>query len=290
MNERRALRPMEYGEIFNEAFDLYKRNFLLLVGIGAVIYIPYGILSGLVLDSQLAQGLVTLGALLPLMAAYAALVKALADRYLGEPATIGDSWRYTFRRIVPFMLTWLLVSVLLGIVAGGVLALVALAFGSSGVAMVIAISLVVIVTMIVAGLSLAFLPSVMTVEDRFYMGAIRRSWRLAGGNLWRIFVVGFCTAIVTYGAFFVVFGLIGLFFGMQAVLGGGAPGSDPGMRGIMIGAQVISGVLQALLTPVTALPFVLLYFDVRVRREGYDIEILAKEMGASPELPPSAPA
>jgi hypothetical protein len=55
--------------------------------------------------------------------------------------------------------------------------------------------------------------------------------------------------------------------------------------------QLVTGTMQALLTPITVMPFVLLYFDVRVRREGYDVELLAREMGGLPPgAPPPAPA
>ena len=47
MREPRILRPMELGEIFNEAFYLYQRNFLLFVGIGAIVHVPYALVVAL---------------------------------------------------------------------------------------------------------------------------------------------------------------------------------------------------------------------------------------------------
>lgn len=294
MSERRVLRPMEYGEIFNEAFDLYKRNFPLLVGIGAVVYIPYAILSAFGVDSDLTQALVTVGFFVPLLAAYGAMVKALADRYLGEPVTIGGAWRYILRRLLPYMLTWMLVALVMAVIVAAFSVLVAYAIGARGPGSTVIIALLAFVLILIAAFWLAFLPSVMVVEDRFYLAALRRSRDLSAGNWWRIFVVGVFTFMVAYGAMFVVLIIFGVFVGMRAVMTGdvGETGAPGGMRGIMIGVHLIYGLLQAVLTPVMALPFVLLYFDVRVRKEGFDIELLAREMGALPSdpRPPEWPA
>lgn len=303
MSERRMLRPMEYGEIFNEAFDLYKRNFPLLVGIGAVVYVPYAILSAFGVDSELTQGLVTLGFFVPLLAAYGAIVKALADCYLGEPVTIGGAWRYILRRLLPYMLTWVLAALVLGGIIAGVSILIAVAVGARGpgsgpmlalAPVVLILALLAIGLILVAAFWLAFLPSVMVVEDRFYLAALRRSRDLSAGNWWRIFVVGVFTFMVAYGVMFIVLILFGVFIGMRAAMTGDAGATDASgaVRGFMIGMHLTYGLLQAVLTPVMALPFVLLYFDVRVRKEGFDIELLAREMGALPSdpRPPEWPA
>jgi hypothetical protein len=288
MKERRLLRPLEYGEIFNEAFDLYKRNFLTFVGIGAVVYLPYTVASTLVLESQVRQWLVTMGFAIPLIAAYAALVKAVSDCYLGEPVSIAGSWRYVMRRLLPLMLTWLLVGLLIGLVVLGFTLLFTYVAMVRSAGSVILLSLLGIVSAGLAGFWLAFLPSVMIVEDRFYLGALGRSRALAAGNWGRIFVVGFFTIAVTYGAMFVLIFILAIIIAMRAIAPGGFGGTpnDPGLRPVLLGTQVVTGIMQTLLTPIAALPFVLLYFDVRVRREGYDVELLAREMGS---LPPESP-
>jgi hypothetical protein len=288
MSERRVLRPLDYGEIFNEAFDLYKQNFLLFFGIGAVVYLPYGLLSGLLSGSNLTEGLLTLGSLLPIFAAYGAVVKALADRYLGEPVTIGGAWRYLLQRLLPYMLTWLIVLFLMSLVLAAFVLAVVYASENRGMASAVLIILLAVVLVLFASLWLAFLPSVMIVEDRFYRDAVRRSGQLAAGNWWRIFVVSFFTGLVTYGAMIVVVVIFSLFTGLGTVLVGqtGGAAASPETWGAMAAMQILYGVLQAILTPVTALAFVLLYFDVRVRREGYDVELLAREMADSPARDP----
>jgi hypothetical protein len=193
------------------------------------------------------------------------------------------------------LLTWLIVGLVIfgiAVVPDILFPVITVAVGGTALRVGLGILLVLLVIAMTfyALFWLSFLPSVMIVEDRFYMGAIRRSRDLASGNWGRIFVVGFFTAIVTYGVMFVLLLLVGIVFGIQMVVSGGAGDpAGPGMRPLMIGTQIVSGIMQAIFTPVAALPFVLLYFDVRVRREGYDIELLAREMGNLPPEPPVMP-
>lgn len=256
------LRPMEYGELFNEAFDLYKRNFALFFGIGAVVYIPYGLLSALATGSNLLSGLVGLGFIVPLVAAYGAIIKGLADRYLGRPTSIGEAWSYILRRIVPFFFTMVIAGLL---VIGGFFL-----FCVPG---------------IIAAFWIAFVVPVAVVEDRYYSAAIRRSRELAAGQWLRILVIGFLTWMIIWAVWLVIGSLVALLLGVQFWARGGAGAAEDVAVGSRMAFEVLNGLLQAALTPITSLLVVLLYFDVRVRKEGYDIELLAQEMG---ELPPSA--
>jgi len=63
------------------------------------------------------------------------------------------------------------------------------------------------------------------------------------------------------------------------------PGATPG-AGAMILMAVGSGISMALVQPLGLTASVLLYYDSRIRKEGFDLQILAQEMGA--QLPPPA--
>src|SRR2546421_4993726 len=84
MSEPRMLRPMDYGEILNEAFDLYKRNFGLFAGIGASVYIPYYLFTALGARYPIITVIASIIFYIPMAAANGAIIKALADRYLGR--------------------------------------------------------------------------------------------------------------------------------------------------------------------------------------------------------------
>jgi hypothetical protein len=262
MSEPRLLRQMEYGELFNEAFDLYKRNFLLLAGIGALVYVPYYLAAAFLAAYPLVLGIIVLVLIMPFFAASGAVVKALADRYLGREATIAGSWRYILRRMVPYSLTGMLATLL---ITGG------------------------LVLFCVPGIIVAFwvyfVWAVMIVEDRYYTAAIRRSRELAAGQWLRIFVVVLLTLVLMMGIYLVIAIVAGIL--MFPVLMRGGPAHSPEQLPMAFSMiqSLVSGVLQTVITPFTSVLSVLLYFDVRIRKEGFDIELLAQEMG---EPPPGA--
>jgi hypothetical protein len=259
MSEPRMLRPMDYGEIFNEAFDLYKRNFGLFAGIGAIVYFPWALMSVLTVRLPLVNGLISFGLYIPMVAAGGAIIKALADRYLGREATIAGSWSFVLRRLVPYLVTSLLAMLM---VMGGFILLCAPG--------------------IIALFWIAFVWEVMLVEDRYFGDAIRRSRELAAGHWLRIFIVGLLAfAVNMAGAM-----LMGIIIAVPAAIIGGASPARPGAADVPLAVALVQGLLygavQTVMTPFTQVLGVLLYFDVRVRKEGFDIELLAQEMGEVP--------
>jgi hypothetical protein len=48
--------------------------------------------------------------------------------------------------------------------------------------------------------------------------------------------------------------------------------------------MLVLGLVQALVLPIGQVATTLLYYDSRIRKEGFDLEMLAKEMGMA--LPP----
>jgi hypothetical protein len=107
----------------------------------------------------------------------------------------------------------------------------------------------------------AAVPAVM-LEDRGVLDGIRRSYELATGSIGRVAAVRL---------------IVALFLGVCAAMGyvlSGTITENPGARLLL--AQVPTLVAG----PVDAVSMVLLYFDLRVRREGMDIERMAAVLGA----------
>jgi len=254
MSEPRMLRPMDYGEILNEAFDLYKRNFGLFAGIGACVYIPYYLLLAVGARFPIIAAVALVAFYIPMAAANGAIIKALADRYLGREATIAGSWAYVFRRLAPYFLTAIL-AVLLFMIG----------------------FILLCVPGIIVAFWLYFLYNVMIVEDRFYVEAIQRSRELAAGQWLRIFVVAVLSFLI-YGAVMVI---LGMFVGLQFVFTGKAGAAEVPMW-VSVSRGLAQGVTTTIVAPIVSLMSVLLYFDVRVRKEGFDIELLSQEMGDGP--------
>ncbi|MBI1744581.1 hypothetical protein HYR54_16155 [Candidatus Acetothermia bacterium] len=268
----RVLQPLSMGDLFDEVFSLYRNNFVLIVGITGLVNIPINIFTKL-WESSLVRGspfrditstdLVTpvvllLLSLVSLYLSQAALTKAIAERYLGHASSIASAYNFALHRFFPFV---------------GTLFLVGLAW---------VVGVVTLIGWIFVFFWLIFVNPVFVVEDRAFGDAMGRSRELAKQNWGRIFLVGLLIALLTWVVSLGI-GLFSRFFfgafpqGIQAVLAG-----------------VIEGLAEALATPIGLSALVLLYFDIRVRKEGYDLEILAQEMaaraaGTPGNVPPPTP-
>lgn len=116
------------------------------------------------------------------------------------------------------------------------------------------------------------------VEDRLGpIQALSRSWHLTRGSVWRS--LGFLIVLTLLG--YTVTMALGLALQVGAMF---APSA---IRGPLVGAMAMVG--QVLWLPVWTAALVMLYYDLRVRREGYDlalrVEKLASDLDESRERP-----
>lgn len=262
----RLLRPMEYGQILDESFQLYRENFALVAGICAVVYVPMAIIQ-MVLIASLGgatpgpmgtpgAGSIAAPLAMLLLVPFTVLMsgaqtKAIADRYLGVPASVAGSYGYIFQNAGPFLLTALLVSLM--ILGGTVLC---------------------VIPGILAAFVCAFATQVAAIEGIYSSAAISRSRELASGQWGRIFVLG-----LIVGLLMLIITMV-LSFATQGMLV-----AMLGATGAMVAGQAIDAAINIIVGPFSTIAFILLYFDVRVRKEGFDIELLSRSMnpaGAPP--------
>ncbi len=281
------LRPLGVGELLDVAIRLTIRNAGTLVRAVIVVVLPLQILSAIVYVSgsddklQNVNGKLTLAPdvdaktfaatlavvgfiawLTPLIAS-GVCFKAVGDAYLGRPADWRSSLRFTLGRI--HSIAWISILVALGSVVGFVLCIV------PGVWWLISWSIAV---------------PVLLTEDARGTKALRRSFRLVSGRWWAtfgaLFLAGLLSAIVSGG--------IGALLNTVAL--GGSGHSDL----VDIVLRVVSGTISNLLTvPFVAALTVVIYLDLRVRKEGFDVQLLAAQIGLEPgevpvvPVPPSGP-
>ncbi len=290
---RQQLRPLGMGDIFDEGFDLYKRHFVFLLLVATLALAPLDTLLAFVTPLLLppirallgASGgdaggvwavtaLVRLVLFLPLYALAAApLVAASAALYLGRDVTPASAYRLCLRRL-PALLPAVLLT-------GGVLALSLLGC---------------VVLWLPAAARLFFVLPVCLLEGLGPGRALGRSGRLAGGQGGRVF-----GALLLLGG---VGGLIGLGIRLPlAYLFGTVLSLAPGGAAMPGGGSAAGQVTQTLslgLSHLVLMPFlvcvgVVLYYDARVRKEAFDIELLAEGLrypplsALGPHLPPVAP-
>jgi hypothetical protein len=124
-------------------------------------------------------------------------------------------------------------------------------------------------------------PPAVVLEDRGAIDAIRRAWSLARRRFWPvigyIFVLYLFSMIVVNGPAGIVNVLLAQVF--QSF-------GDPTMQ------VVLTSILQGLISlvfiliyyPLQMAAFTLIYFDLRVRTEGFDIALLTMEASGSTEI------
>jgi len=129
---------------------------------------------------------------------------------------------------------------------------------------------------IIIALAFSLMYPVIIAEDAGGPDALGRSWDLTKGYRWKIFVaalVYFAVSMaITYGIQFPVLMTSALVF---------SQGSAPIWFTIIAAlTSVLGSVLPA---PLFAIASCLIYYDARVRKEGFDLQRLLDE------LPPAAP-
>jgi hypothetical protein len=246
-----SLRPLSVGEILDVSFTLYRRHFAAL-GTIAVLCSGIPVLLGLYIE---ASGGVFYNLPLTLVhyvvftvlssIATAATVFVVSESYLGRPLPA----RAALRRATPLLTRLILCSLLLAIIVG----VGFIFFFLPGL-------------VLLCGLVLAF-PSLVLEPGSSPTEALSRSWSLTRGSRWRMFGLLVTMALLLYVP------LIGLGAVAAVVLPGGLLGTDPGTLTL-----AVVGVVQMLLYPLFYCVLTVAYYDLRVRKEGFDLEVLASTL------------
>jgi hypothetical protein len=251
-------RPLGIGEILSTAFELYRRHWRTLLAIAAVVVVPLTLLQYLFGDWIRSRGEVTsyqqistatwavgaagLVAGLAGLLMYLVLTGAITRAVAAEVAGQDPSVEQSYRFGFHRLGSVLLVSVLVGLAT-------------------IAGFILFIIPGIYIGVRLAVSVEALVVEGRRGTQAMGRSWELVGGHWWHAF-----------GALVVAGLLTGL---VNEVIT--APFGNTGW--------FVQGIAAAVATVVTlpygALVGVLLYLDLRARKENLTIERLRTDLQAS---------
>ena len=285
-----GLRPLGIGEIIDVAIKVYRARFGVLVKSVAVVLGPVFALSALIRISFPAgedlfeetqpgatpefnvdefwpfiagTGLIIVLAYLASQIATGACFKAISGAYLDEEAGWQDSLRFARSKLGS--LVWLSFLTAVCVIPGLLLCIL------PGVYLWIAWTVA---------------APVLLLEDVRGWKAMKRSRQLVKGRFWPTFAVVLLVAILT-GIVQAVF--VGILAGLVSV-----SGNEVALAIADAIGQTASGVLT---TPLSAAVLTVLYFDLRVRKEGFDLELLSRRMGVDPAtvanpafLPPALPA
>ena len=302
------LRPLGLGEIWDGAFRAFRQNPRVMVGLSAVVvvitsvvtlvasYVTTRDLVGAVNRLEAADGsfddlfssfqrglpLLVFSTVLQSVAVLVLngmLIVSVSRAVLGRTIGFAELWRTCARRVPP--LVGLSLVITLGTLVVGALALapgalvVWRADSTTVTGIGVAALLLGLLAWLVAGAFLwvkwSMATPAMLLEDLGIRAALTRSFRLTARSFWRTFGILLLTAVVVYAvvvAVSVPFGAVGQVVAVAV--------DDTGTLGLAL-SQTVS-TLGSVLGSVVAYPFLasvtaLVYVDLRMRREGLDVEL-----------------
>jgi hypothetical protein len=209
------------------------------------------------------------------------LTGVIGQAALGRKETLGNAWRATKPRIWPVIGALLLAGLFVGVgwaVAVGLSAGIGFAIGAGahlvplGVLLGVACGVTATMFAVMVTIRWSLIIPVVVLEGAGPLKSLGRSWRLVRGSSWRVFGILLLTEfIVSLAA-----ELIRLPFAFGGGLGSvlGSSGGSVSIMGVIISA-IGSIISSAVTTPLLAGAVVLLYADLRMRREGMDITLQA---------------
>jgi hypothetical protein len=309
------LQPMGVGEILDRTFRLLRERFWLFL---VIMIIPLGLVSGLLVVLGLlfgGAGLLAVGlglgtktalgvggALFFLLVflliffiqiwAQGALINAVSETYLGHQTSVSASYRALRPRLGRLVATILLMVVLIvvalvafGLLGTGIIALgqflgQTLRMGLIGVLVMLALSLAGVLCFVVPAMFLflnwLLADKVVVLENLSGWSALKRSRELMNARtetgFWKkpkvkaglILLVAFLIGI----AILLLFQLPQMFF--QILM--------PGDLLALTLVQALYLVGNSLATTFGSMAMILFYYDIRIRREGFDLKMMAENL------------
>ena len=267
------LQPMSFVDILDGMFLLYRNHFRLFLGMVAVyIVIGFGLdlisvsaVSGMApVTSIVIIVFAAIGSFIVSFLVVAGLAYASALVYLERDITAQDALQKAWRRF--FTLLWS--AILWGLVVGG------LSITIIGIPFAIYFSV---------RWGLYTLP--VLFEGTTARNALRRSTELVRGTWWRVFGIMLAVSVIAFMISFILevsFGFILTLIGV-AEIEGGTPWDTIRRLFIPMPNEVgwfayairrfVSVTLAGLAMPIGIIGSALLYFDLRIRKEAFDIEM-----------------
>jgi hypothetical protein len=263
--ETRRFEPMSVSRILDETFSIYRGNFVALITIVALIEVPMALIQGLAQSSvarsntpdtpaavlQLGGYAITaVVAMLGQTLASGALTQSVSGFYLGQPISLGQAYQAVWPKVLTLFCAALLVALVVGV---GILLLV--------------------VPGVIFSLWFALTTPTIVVEDLKVKGGMSRSMALAKGNLGKIFSVMFLVFVISM-VIAIPFSLAGL--ALHNTLLATSP------TAAVVSTHLARVAASVLAMPIGALAIILLYYDLRIRKEGFDLQMLVQSMDAKP--------
>ncbi len=289
--ETHSLQAMSFSEILDGIFSLYRKHFALFFRIIAIYFIltyvydkimmyflydklfmysQYGSPSG---ESMTPLITMSLGLYLIILLVNGVISYASAEVLLGRTITPSAAYKHTLSKYIS-----LLACAIIYLVACTGLALTCIG---------IPFSVFLFVRWSVSGLPIL-------IEDNSAMRALRRSGELVKNMWWRVFGISLAIILIYYMIATILSNSIGIVFFLFTGIGETQDAGiletiklmffpspvDIGWIPYLI-RSLVTTAIQAITMPIGTIGITLLYFDLRVRKEAYDLEMQAAQQQVS---------
>jgi Membrane domain of glycerophosphoryl diester phosphodiesterase len=297
-------RSMSVGEWLDATFTLYRRNFVLIASISAVVQIPYGLLTLILFEvsgiagfvsspfgslnpqtatraQEIAQlnsllgvlavsgGVLLLAALVVFPLGEAATTRTVSDRYLDRPSSLRTAYRAAWGRLRSLIAMILLLIVFYAgcaLVLTLVFVLLALVGGPVVGAVIAFVGFGVLALLIAANFPFALAAPAVVLERVSGWRGLKRSWQLVRPRFWANFGRLLLLALIAT----IISGVLATILQL--------PGTALDPHNAFVFDQIASAVARVFVGPITYIGVTLLYYDARIRKEGFDIEMLASSL------------
>ena len=283
---RLDLRPMDLGEILDRTFRLYRAHFmtffLIMLAVQAISFLGSLTWQASLAPLQPSPGTAlhlpgvsffvalffsTIVTFLAAQVGIGTLTTAVSSIYLGEPIGIGEALRRVRPSLGRLLGTTLLTSL---IIVLGMVACVVPGFYFL--------------------LSYLLVSQVVVIEGLGPQAAMRRSSELmrkkSDKGLFRNNIMKASVILIIVFVLAAAAGMIvGLPFGIAQILTADRT-HPPSLLGPMHLLQsTLTMIVQAGVAPIGTIAMILFYYDIRIRKEGFDLQMLASALGVEP-VPP----
>ena len=218
-----------------------------------------------------------------------ALANAISRSYLGQPISILSAYNIGFKRffaliaasLIPFAVSLAFVALIAGCAFGAFYTLGVRTNEQPNIGLAIAAGIGLFGVIILGGLAglffyvrLILTTQAIVLEGQGPLAGLARSWRLVGQAFWRSLGI----FVLVYAFIYIVSLVVQLPLVAAGALFGMLFNTDGLYQSIV--SLITYGVL-ILVLPLQFIIFTLLYYDLRIRKEGYDLELTVQAQQAA---------
>jgi hypothetical protein len=196
------------------------------------------------------------------------LTISVSRAVIGQKVTVAELWSRHWRRVVVLVLLTTLIGVA-AVVAWTLLVILIVAMASASGAAAVLVGIVGGLAMVVASVwvtvRLLLVPPVLMLEDKPIWESVARAWRLTRGSFWRLLGINLLAqVIVSIASQVLAFptSLIAAIFITDATSGGY-------IAAMTVGTAISYALPAVFIAAVVALQ----YIDLRIRKEGLDVQL-----------------